>query len=186
MKSVLRSAALVAGLATFAGASSFQQKSPQDALLYKPAPELIGTDWLDAPEGKPMTLESLKGKVVMVTFFASRCINCKRNLKAYGRIQDRFKHRDFVHIAIHTPELKGENEPEAIRAMLKEYGVTFPVLRDGESKNWKAWKQEWWPTVHLIDKKGVVQGRWAGELAYNGAKGEELVTRKIQDLLADR
>jgi hypothetical protein len=67
---------------------------------------------------------------------------------------------------------------------VKELGITYPVLLDTDGEIWKRWGQRWWPTLYVIDKKGHVRYRWAGELEFNHAGGEAIVRRVIQQLLA--
>ena len=63
--------------------------------------------------------------------------------------------------------------------------MTYPIAVDSEKKTWQAWKNRYWPAVYLIDKKGVVRHRWEGELNYQGAKGEAVMRKKIEELLAE-
>jgi hypothetical protein len=68
---------------------------------------------------------------------------------------------------------------------VKENGMTYPIAVDSEKKTWQAWKNRYWPAVYLIDKKGFVRYRWEGELNYQGAKGEAVMRKKIEELLAE-
>jgi hypothetical protein len=69
---------------------------------------------------------------------------------------------------------------------MKDNKLTFPVAVDNDWKNWKAWGNNYWPTVYLIDKKGDVRYRWDGELDWKGAKGQEVMQKKIEELLAEK
>jgi hypothetical protein len=68
---------------------------------------------------------------------------------------------------------------------VRELGITYPILIDTEHKNWNRWKQQFWPTVYLIDKKGRVRYRWEGELEYGGARGEAKMGRLVTELLKE-
>ena len=57
---------------------------------------------------------------------------------------------------------------------------------DNDSKTWNAWDNRYWPSTYLIDKKGNVRYRWDGELNWNNIKGEEVMRKKIKELLAER
>ena len=57
---------------------------------------------------------------------------------------------------------------------------------DNDGKTWKAWGNNYWPSVYLIDKKGDVRYRWDGELDWKGAKGQEKMQKKIEELLAEK
>ncbi len=53
---------------------------------------------------------------------------------------------------------------------------------DNDGANWKAWNNQYWPSIYLVDRSGNVRFHWDGEL---GDKGYEKVTRQIDDLLAE-
>jgi hypothetical protein len=57
---------------------------------------------------------------------------------------------------------------------------------DGSAKTWLAWGNQWWPSVYLIDKKGDVRYRWDGELNWKETKGEQIMRKKIEQLLAEK
>jgi hypothetical protein len=64
--------------------------------------------------------------------------------------------------------------------------MAYPVAIDNDHKNWQAWGNRWWPSVYLIDKKGFVRYRWDGELNWKDVKGEEVMRKKIDELLAEK
>ncbi len=125
------------------------------------APELIGKEWRGA--SRPLTIADLRGKVVLVHFWTLGCINCKHNLPAYNKWQKEFKDADFQIVGIHTPETDYERSLGHLEQSISERGITYPVLIDNEGKNWRAWDQEYWPAIYLIDKRGRVRDSWQGE-----------------------
>ncbi len=151
-----------------------------------PAPELIQGQWLNTEGGKPLTLAGLKGKVTVLHFWTFGCINCLRNIPAYERWQKRFVGRDVTFVGIHTPETARERKPENVERETKKLGITYPVLIDGETKNWREWGQQWWPTVYLLDRKGRIRYRWEGELEWQNAGGERWMGNAIDRLLRER
>ncbi|HLO99051.1 MAG TPA: redoxin domain-containing protein [Fimbriimonas sp.] len=153
----------------------------QQSLTGKPAPEFIGTEWLNSE--KPITMASRKGKVTVVHFWTFGCINCKRNLPPVQRLYDKFKARGVEFISIHTPELKEERDVENVKKAVKDNNIKYPVLIDPQYENWKAWKVEYWPTFFIIDQAGNIRGNWAGELNYNGSQGEAKAAAYIEGLL---
>jgi hypothetical protein len=64
--------------------------------------------------------------------------------------------------------------------------MKYPIAVDNEAKNWQAWGNRYWPSVYLIDKKGDVRYRWDGELNGKDVKGEEIMRKKIEELLAEK
>ena len=63
--------------------------------------------------------------------------------------------------------------------------MTYPVAVDNAWKTWVAWTNRYWPAVYLIDKNGDVRYRWYGELNWQETRGEELMRKKIEELLAE-
>jgi len=147
------------------------------------APELRDvSSWINS---EPLTLAGLRGKVVVVHFWAFGCINCVRNLPHYQAWFEKFPETGLTIIGIHTPETARERSVENLRANITERGIAYPVAFDGDAANWKAWGNHLWPSVYLIDKQGRVRAYWYGELNWQGARGEESMRTKIQALLAE-
>jgi hypothetical protein len=72
----------------------------------------------------------------------------------------KFAARGVDVIGVHTPETPPEYVTENVRHEVEKLGITYPVLLDGQHKNWNRWNQEFWPTVYLIDKHGLIRYRW--------------------------
>jgi peptide-methionine (R)-S-oxide reductase len=149
------------------------------------APELVGTSWLNTPAGKPLSLASRRGKVTIVEFWTYGCSNCRANLPAYARWHKKFADKGVAVIGIHTPETPGERDPKSVARQVKALGITYPVLLDANRENWNRWKQQYWPTVYVLDKSGRVRTKWEGELAYGGRNGEAKIAALVEDLLKE-
>ena len=89
-------------------------------------------------------------------------------------------------IGIHTPETRGEKKIEKVRKKVTDNGMKYPIAVDGSAKTWHAWGNRFWPSVYLIDKKGNGRYRWDGELNVRGIKGEKIMRKKIEELLAEK
>ena len=89
-------------------------------------------------------------------------------------------------IGIHTPETDGEKSLAAVRKKVKDNEMKYAVAVDSAGKTWAEWGNQFWPSIYLIDKKGNVRYRWDGELNWNNIKGEEVMRKKIKELLAER
>lgn len=148
------------------------------------APELRGvTAWINS---EPITLQQLRGNVVIVHFWAFGCINCIRNLPHYQGWQEKFAKSGVTIIGIQTPETESERKLDNLQRNVVERKIEYPVIMDGASENWKAWGNNMWPSVYLIDRKGRVRNWWYGELNWEGAKGEEFLRNRIEELLAEK
>jgi thiol-disulfide isomerase/thioredoxin len=147
-------------------------------------PELIGqsTDWLNSP---PLSTEQLRGRVVVVHFFAFGCINCVHNYPIYREWQKELAGKDVQLIGIHTPETKAEHNVESLKGNLKKEELHFPVIVDNDKANWNAWGNDMWPSVYVLDKEGYMRAFWAGELKWQGATGDQQMQQTIERLLAE-
>jgi peroxiredoxin len=126
----------------------------------------------------------LKGKVLIVHFFAHRCHNCQANDDAYTAWHRELAKKDVVVLGIHTPELSSVHDVDDLKAELKRRKIEYPVLVDNDRKLWKGWKLRAWPTVLVIDRDGVVTDGWEGELRWRGAKGVEKIRASVDAALA--
>ncbi len=148
------------------------------------APELRSVDaWINS---EPKTLEELRGKVVVVHFWAFNCINCIRNLPHYQAWYEKFPQSDLTIIGIHTPETRAERDLTNLQANVAERGIKYPVAFDAKAENWKAWANNLWPSVYLIDRRGQVRAWWYGELNWQGAQGEASMRKRIEALIAEK
>jgi thiol-disulfide isomerase/thioredoxin len=148
------------------------------------APELRSVEaWIN---GNPQSLEDLRGRVVVVHFWAFGCINCVRNLPHYQGWYEKFPQSDLTIVGIHTPETSAERDLANLKANVAERGIKYPVAFDAASENWKAWANNMWPSVYLIDRRGQVRAWWYGELNWQGARGEESMRKQIEALIAEK
>ncbi len=144
------------------------------------APGFVGiSHWLNTPGGRPLTLRSLRGKVVLVDFWTYSCINCIRTLP-HLRAWYAAYHKDGLEIVgVHTPEFAFEHVLSNVRGASHRLHVTWPVALDNDYKTWTAYSNEYWPAEYLIDKTGRVRH-------YHFGEGEYAATEKaIRSLLSE-
>jgi thiol-disulfide isomerase/thioredoxin len=132
-----------------------------------PEHELTGlTSWLNTPGNKPLNLEDLKGKVVLIDFWTYSCINCQRTFPYITGWYDKYKDDGLVVIGVHTPEFGFEKVESNVAAAAKRYGVDYPIALDNDYATWDAWGQRYWPAHYLIDQTGMVRQVHYGEGNY--------------------
>lgn len=147
------------------------------------APEIRGVEaWINS---EPLTLQEQRGKVVVLHYWAFGCINCIRNLPHYQSWYEKFSKDDVTIIGFQTPETDAERNLDNLRRNVRERQIEYPVAFDLKSENWKAWGNDMWPSVYLIDKRGRVRNWWYGELNWQGGNGEEFMRKKIEQLVAE-
>jgi peroxiredoxin len=153
------------------------RSSPADA------PEFDGIEaWLNSEQ---LTMKSLRGRVVVIHFFAFGCSNCINNYPWYREWHDAFQGQDVTLIGIHTPETQTETDNELLRQSLQKHELKFPVAVDKQKKMWTAWYNGIWPSVYLVDRQGRVRYWWYGELNWQGAGGQKIARQRIEQLLAE-
>lgn len=147
------------------------------------APKLVTAErWINS---RPIQIEELRGKVVLVHFYAFQCHNCHANFEIYKRWHEKLSNQGVVVIGIQTPETPDERKPDSVIAAAKEKGLLFPILIDLESKNWAEWGNTMWPTVYVVDKRGYLRYWWEGELNWQGATGDKTIEQMVDQLLKE-
>ncbi len=129
-----------------------------------PAPELAGlAPWYNSP---PLTLASLRGKVVLVDFWTYSCINCVHTLPHIEDYWTRYQNAPFVLLGIHTPEFVFEKSPQNVAAAIQRHGLTYPIAQDNDYATWNAFGNRYWPAKYLIDGEGIIRYMHFGEGGY--------------------
>lgn len=153
------------------------------ALAATPAPEFTHgkeADWINS---KPLSLEALRGKVVLIEFWAFDCINCRRTVPWLHSMQERFGDKNLVIVGVHTPELARERSLDNVRAAVKEQRITYPVMVDGDYSYWGALDNRYWPAFYVVDKQGRIAAQAIGEMHVGEARSQKF-EREIERLLA--
>lgn len=143
----------------------------------RPAPEITGQTWINT---EPLRLAGLKGKVVLVEFWAFGCHNC-RNVEPHVKgWHKKYADQGLVVIGVHTPETDFERYVKNVEHYVREQHITYAVVTDNDFATWTRYRNRAWPTVYLIDKHGVIRYMRVGEGAY--AQTDEF----IRELLAEK
>ncbi|MCA9498605.1 MAG: redoxin domain-containing protein [Nitrospirales bacterium] len=128
-----------------------------------PAPDIISPVWINS---EPLKMEGLRGKVVMVEFWTFGCWNC-RNIEPYVKEwHEKYAKHGLVVIAVHSPEFKYEYDVEKVKDYIREHRIPYAVPIDNEFRNWRQYRNRYWPTLYLIDKQGNIQYTHIGEGKY--------------------
>ncbi|CAN4108921.1 unnamed protein product [Withania somnifera] len=118
-------------------------------------------DWLNSA---PLQLgRDLKGKVVLLDFWTYCCINCMHVLPDLEFLENKYKDMPFVVVGVHSAKFDNEKDLEAIRNAVLRYGITHPVVNDGEMNLWRELGVNSWPTFVLVGPNGKLLAQIAGE-----------------------
>ena len=125
------------------------------------APELRGRGWLNTG-GADLTLADLRGRFVLLDFWAFCCINCLHVLDELRPVEEKYD-GELVVVGVHSPKFVHEADPDALVSAVERYEVAHPVLDDPELVTWQAYTARAWPTLVLVDPEGYVVAQYAGE-----------------------
>ena len=132
--------------------------------------------WINS---EPLTLDGLRGNVVLVDFWTYSCINCIRTLPYVKDWHDKYADQGLVVIGMHTPEFSFEKERDNVIEAARRFGLEYPIAQDNDFVTWRAFDNIYWPSKYLFDRNGVIRYTHIGEGAY------EETERMIQQLLAE-
>jgi thiol-disulfide isomerase/thioredoxin len=140
------------------------------------APELVGDFWLNS---EPLTLKSLRGRVVLIEFWTFGCYNCRNTLPYIKKLDASYRDKGLTIVGVHTPEFDEERNINSLRRQVASLDIKYPVLADNDYAIWKAYGVEAWPTFFVLDKQGRVRWMHVGEGAYDETE------KTIEKLLAE-
>jgi thiol-disulfide isomerase/thioredoxin len=128
-------------------------------------------DWINSD---PLTLASLKGKVVLVEFWAFECVNCMNSRAWVESLEHDKAAAGLVVVGVHTPELPEERNPDAVRNAVERLGIHDPVMIDGDYSYWNSLNNHYWPAFYLIGRDGLLYGSAVGEMHVGEARARQL------------
>jgi cytochrome c biogenesis protein CcdA/thiol-disulfide isomerase/thioredoxin len=132
------------------------------------APEFTETQrWFNTPGGGPLTLASLRGRVVLVDFWTYTCINCIRTLPYLKAWDATYRPLGLTIVGVHTPEFQFEHEAGNVQNAIRQFGLRYPVVQDNSMGTWNAYGNQAWPADYLIDARGQVRDASFGEGNYD-------------------
>jgi cytochrome c biogenesis protein CcdA/thiol-disulfide isomerase/thioredoxin len=132
------------------------------------APEFSETQrWFNTPSSQPLTLASLRGRVVLVDFWTYTCINCIRTLPYLKAWDATYRPLGLTIVGVHTPEFAFEHDAGNVQGAIREFGLRYPVVQDNNMGTWNAYGNQYWPADYLIDARGEVRDASFGEGNYD-------------------
>ena len=133
-------------------------------------------DWLNSP---PLTIEGLKGKVVVIDFWTYSCINCLRSIPYVKAWAEKYKDHGLVVIGVHTPEFAFERNINNVRAAVSDLKIEYPVAIDNDYKIWRSFDNKYWPAHYFIDAKGRTRFHHFGEGDYD--QSEQVIQGLLEE-----
>ncbi len=122
-----------------------------------------GTQWLNAA---PQSIPALRGKVVLVNFWTYSCVNCLRTLPYVNAWAQKYADRGLVVVGVHAPEFAFEKDRSNVEKALQQLKISYPVVQDNGFRIWRAFNNQYWPALYLVDAQGRVRHHQFGEGSY--------------------
>jgi thiol-disulfide isomerase/thioredoxin len=126
-----------------------------------------------------LTPAGLRGKVVLIDVWTYTCINWLRTLPYVRAWAEKYKDQGLVVIGVHSPEFAFEKDVDNVRRAAKDMRVDYPIAIDSDHAVWRAFNNEYWPALYLIDAQGRIRYHHFGEGEYEQSE------RVIQQLLSE-
>lgn len=125
--------------------------------------------------GKPVSLASLAGKVVIVDFWATWCAPCREELPQLEKFHQKYRAKGLAIVGVSV-----DKEAEGIKGFLDKLKITFPVVHDAGHQVSGKYSPPRMPSSYIVDRKGIVRYVHGGYRAGDAAEFE----KQIQELLA--
>jgi cytochrome c biogenesis protein CcdA/thiol-disulfide isomerase/thioredoxin len=163
-----------------AGTVAAERAPGADLPVLGAAPGFTGTQrWFNTPGERPLTLQELRGRVVLADFWTYTCINCIRTLPYLKAWDARYRARGLTIVGVHTPEFPFERDAGNVADAIAQNGLRYPVVQDNERATWDAYANQYWPAKYLIDAQGRVRYTHFGE------GDDDEIEQAIRELLAE-
>jgi cytochrome c biogenesis protein CcdA/thiol-disulfide isomerase/thioredoxin len=142
-----------------------------------PSPDFGGIRrWYNS---RPLSIDALRGKVVLVDFWTYSCINCIRTLPHIKSLYAKYAKDGLVVVGVHTPEFAFEADPGNVGKAVRDFGITYPVALDPNNVTWNNFFNQYWPAHYLVDRSGHIRSVHYGEGEYSRTENE---VRELLDM----
>lgn len=132
--------------------------------------------WLNTSH--PLSIQELRGRVVILDFWTYCCINCLHVLEELKFLEQKYKDSLTV-IGVHSAKFENEKDAENIRQATLRYDIEHPVLVDSDFEVWDQYAAKAWPTIMVIDPQGYIVGYVSGE------GHREVLDRLVGDIIRE-
>ena len=139
-------------------------QSAASARIGAPAPDFA----LQKLDGKSISLKDLRGKVVVLNFWATWCPPCRAEMVALNQVQQDLADRDLVVLGINQLE-----DPQTVQHFMQTQGLSFPVALDSLGAASQAYRVSALPTTYFIDRNGVIR-----DVVFGGPMAQALIESK--------
>jgi len=152
------------------------ERAMKELDLIRPARERLADDFtLKTPAGATVKLSELRGKVVLVNFWATWCPPCKEEMPAMQRLHERYGKDAFVLLAVSV-----DADPRVVRPYIAEHRFTFPVGLDSKMEVANTYGVRALPASFIVDRDGMIAAMAIGPRPWDGAASQALVAALVR------
>jgi thiol-disulfide isomerase/thioredoxin len=130
--------------------------------------------WINS---EPLTMQELRGKIVMIDFWEYTCVNCIRTMPYVTEWYKRYAEYGLVIIGVHTPEFEFCKDRDNVERAVADFAIEYPIVLDNDYDIWRAYDNHYWPRKYIVDGEGYIIYDHAGEGGY--AQTEEIIQSLI-------
>ncbi len=134
------------------------------------------TNWINS---EPLTMQALRGKIILVDFWTYSCINCIRTLPYLVAWNEKYSKYGFVIVGVHSPEFVFEKNLGNVKDAVQKFNIGYPVALDNDHLTFSGFGNRFWPHKYLFDARGNLRYDHIGEGGY------EETEKQIQKLLVE-
>ena len=139
----------------------------------RPLPEATEFEQLDG--GSQVSLSSYRGKVVVLNFWASWCGPCKDEAPLLERWHGKMTRHDSTVVGVDVLDVTSD-----AKAFIREHGLTYPQLRDGDGSNLRRFDVLGYPETIVLDRQGRIAATIRGPVT------ERFFAEKVEPLLREQ
>ncbi len=110
-----------------------------------------------------LTRKDLEGRIVLLDFWSSNCINCLQNIPKIKKLEEKFGDKLLV-IGVHSGRLDNEKNPKSVREAVITYDINHPVINDYDLEIWGDFDISSWPTLVLVNPRGKIEYQQKGSI----------------------
>ncbi len=152
------------------GAPLSSSPSPREGFL---APDFT----LDTLQGEKVTLSHLRGKIVVVNFWATWCLPCRKETPALEKAYEQYEDSGIVILGVN---LTNQDSVSDVESFVQEFKLTYPILLDRDGSVSNLYQIEGLPTTFFINREGIIRTVIVG-----GPMSETFIRSKMETLLKE-